>query len=80
MAADGEHTVGQFVTAMGAEYVGGAPVGLRAQIHGLVSTLVDEGIVRLHTSAQPLPPYLAEDHFAAPPELRRQQMKDDGFI
>lgn len=49
-------------------------------VDGLVSTLVDEGVVRLHASPRPLPPYLAEDHFAAPPEVRRQQMKDDGFI
>lgn len=79
LAADGEHTVGEFVQAMGRQYPK-PPAGLREQIHDLVRVLVGEGIVRLHPRSVPLPPYFAEDYFAETPETRAAQMRRDGLI
>ena len=45
MAADGEHTIGEFVQHMGSQYEGGTPPGLREQIHGIVNELAAEGIL-----------------------------------
>jgi hypothetical protein len=43
MAADGEHTVGQFVTTLGTEYSDGPPPALRAQVHALKIALSHPG-------------------------------------
>lgn len=80
MAADGVHTVGQFVEHMGAQYDGGIPDGLREQIHEIVTVLVGEHIIRVHADPQPLPPYFAEEYFEADAEKRKKQMQDDGLI
>jgi hypothetical protein len=79
-AADGEHTVDEFVEQLGREYEGGPPQGLRAQIVEIIAVLVGEGIVKTHATPKPLPIYLAEDYFAQPPEVRKAQMQADGFI
>lgn len=80
MAADGEHTIGQFVDHMGAQYEGGTPAGLREQIHGLIAVLLDEGIIRLHSEAKPLPPYFATDAFKKDSQVTAAQMRADGLI
>jgi hypothetical protein len=80
MAADGEHTVDEFVRHMGSQYEGGMPPGLREQIHGIINELAGEGILRIHEQPKPLPPYFAEDHFQQPPEVRKAQMEADGLI
>jgi hypothetical protein len=79
-AADGEHTVGQFVTDMAAQYEGGGPAGLRDQIHGLIGVLVSEGIVRLHVEPKRLPPYFAIEASKQDPEILAAQMRADGLI
>lgn len=79
MAADGEHTIDEFVQHMGAQYEGGMPTGLREQIHGVISDLAAEGILRLHEQPQPLPPYFAEEYFEQPPEVRKAQLEADGL-
>ena len=80
LAADGEHTIGEFVDHMSKLYEGGAPPGLREQIHEIVGVLVDEGILRVHKEPETLPPYIAEEHFEQPPETRKKQMEEDGFF
>ena len=80
MAADGEHTVDEFVKHMAAQYEGGEPQGLRHQIHGIIGTLVDEGIIGIHDAPKALPPYFAEEYFEKDAELRKQQMQTDGLI
>ncbi len=80
LAADGEHTVGQFVEHMGSQYEGGAPPGLGQQIHDIVNALIDESLLNLHEEPSPLPPYIAEEHFDESPETRKRQMEEDGFI
>ena len=80
MAADGQHSIDEFVRHMGAKYEGGIPAGLRAQIHGIINELAAEGILHIHDVAMPLPPHFAEDHFAQPPEVRKAQMEADGLI
>ncbi|MCA9031866.1 MAG: hypothetical protein KDA66_13715 [Planctomycetaceae bacterium] len=80
MAADGEHTIDDFVNHMSAQYEGGEPDGLRQQIHEIVSTLIDEGILRIHDESQPLPAYYAEEYFEQDAEVRTQQMQADGLI
>ena len=80
MAADGEHTVDEFVKHMAAQYEGGEPNGLRQQIHGVIDTLIDEGILRIHEKPQALPQYFAEEYFAKDAEIRKQQMQADGLI
>ena len=80
MAADGEHTVGEFVAHMGSQYEGGTPAGLRAQIHGLVTVLVQEGVLRLHSQPRPLPPYFATDSQSQDPATTAAQMRADGLI
>lgn len=80
MAADGEHTIGQFLDEMGAQYEGGTPAGLREQIHGLIAVLFGEGIIRLHSEAKPLPPYFATDAFKQDPQVIAAQMRADGLI
>lgn len=79
-AADGEHTVDQFVEQLGKEYEGGPPAGLRAQIVEIIGVLVGEGIVRIHAAPEPLAIYLAENYLAQPPEVRKAQMLADGFV
>jgi hypothetical protein len=80
MAADGEHTVDDFVRHMGSQYEGGIPPGLREQIHGIINELASEGIIRLHPQPKPLPPYFAEQYFQQPPDVRKAQMEADGVI
>jgi hypothetical protein len=80
MAADGEHTVDEFVKHMAAQYEGGEPNGLRQQIHSIIRTLIDEGILRIHESLQALPQYFAEEYFAKNAGIRKQQMQADGLI
>lgn len=80
LAADGETRVRDFVAHLGEQYEGGIPGGLRAQIHEIIGALVGEGLLALHHDLRPLPPYLAEDYLAEPPETRKLQMERDGFI
>lgn len=80
LAANGEQTVGEFVANMGAQYKSGPPMGLEEQIHGIVSVLVGEGLIRLHDTATPLPPYFATDEFQQDTEVRAAQMRADGLI
>ena len=79
MAADGEHTIREFVERMGAQYEGGAPAGLQDQIESIVSDLTREGILRVHDVPTPLPTYFAEEYFAQPQEVRQAQMRADGL-
>jgi hypothetical protein len=46
LAADGRHTLDEFVRTMEREYPK-PPNGMREQIHAIVQVLVDEQIVRL---------------------------------
>ena len=80
MAADGEHTVDEFVNHMAAQYEDGEPVGLRQQIHGIIGTLIDEGILRIHDEPQAIRPYFAEEYFEKDAEIRKQQLQADGLI
>src|SRR5690349_14614299 len=80
LAADGRHTVEEFVRHMGSHYEGGGPPGLREQIHGIINELVAEGIVRLHAEPTALPPYFADEHFRQPREIRKAQREADGLI
>lgn len=77
MAADGEHTIDEFVKHMAAQYEGGEPNGLRQQIYGIIRTLSDEGILRIHETPQALPPYLAEEYFEKDADIRKQQMQSE---
>ena len=45
MAADGEHTVAEFVRHMSSQYPETVPIGLREQIHGIITTSAAEGIL-----------------------------------
>lgn len=80
MAADGEHTIGEFVRHIGSKYKTGIPPGLREQIHGIINELAGEGILRVHEQPKPLPPYFAEEYFKQPAEVRKAQMEADGLI
>ncbi len=80
MAADGEHSVGDFIRHMGSQYDGGMPAGLSEQIRGIIRELVAEGVIRLHPEPKSLPPYFAEDHFAQPADVREAQMESDGLL
>lgn len=80
MSADGEHTVGDFVIQMAAQYEAGEPAGLREQIHEIMGTLIEEGIIRLHEEPEPLPTYFAEEYFEQDAEIRNQQMQADGLV
>jgi hypothetical protein len=80
MAADGEHTVDEFVRHMGSQYEGGMPPGLREQIHGIINELASEGILRIHEQPKALPPYFAEEFFQQPSDVRKAQMEADGLI
>lgn len=61
LAADGEHTVEEYVREMMMQYEGTPPPGVREQIHRTLNDLVNEGILRLHEEPEPLPPEYAED-------------------
>jgi hypothetical protein len=80
MAADGVHTVDEFVEHMGNQYEGGPPDGLREQIHAILDELVGEGIVKLHDEPEALPPFIAEEYFEKTPEVRKQEMIEHGVI
>lgn len=80
MAADGQNTVAQFVINMASQYEDGQPANLREQVHEILSTLLDERILRLHDHPEPLPPYFAEAFYEKDPETRKQQMQADGLI
>lgn len=79
LAADGQHTVGEFVERMGAQYEGGPPDGLEAQIHQIVGELQLEGILDLSEEAVDLPPYILEEYFAESAEVRKAQLEADGY-
>ena len=80
MAADGVHTIGEFVDHMGAQYDGDTPVGLREQIHRLIGELVDEGILRLHAEPVPLPDYFATESLKQDRQAQAAQMRADALI
>lgn len=71
--------IDEFLQHMAAQYEGGMPAGLREQIHGIISDLAAEGILRIHEQPQPLPPYFAEEYFEQPPEVRKAQLEADGL-
>lgn len=77
-AADGEHTVEEFIAEMASQYENGAPPGLAQQIQRIISELLNEGIIRLHPTSEQLPPYFKEEYLSQPPEVRKKQMQDDG--
>ncbi|TQV72211.1 hypothetical protein FLL45_18505 [Aliikangiella marina] len=54
-SADGQHTIGEFVNAVGSKYEGTPPNGLRDQIHNVIGELLDQQIIILHDEAVPLP-------------------------
>jgi hypothetical protein len=80
MAADGEHTVDQFITHMASQYEEGEPAGLRKQIYDILRTLADEQILSIHDRPVPLPAYFAEEYFESDADTRKQQMQADGLI
>ena len=80
IAADGEQTVEEFVKHMAAQYEGDEPDGLREQIHEIIDTLTNEGILRIHDELQTLPPYFAQEYFEKDAEIRKQQMQADDLI
>jgi hypothetical protein len=80
MSADGEHTVADFVAQMAAQYEGGEPAGLREQIHEILGTLVEEGVLRLHDERETLPAYFAEEFYEQNAATREQQMQADGLL
>jgi len=53
---------------------------LQPQIHGIISELVGEGLLRLHDEKKTLPPYFAEEYTKTPPETRKAQMEADGIL
>jgi hypothetical protein len=79
-AADGQHTIEQFVQHMGQQYPQGMPKGLREQICQIIDELIGEGILRLHNEPKELPRYFAEDSFSVPPDILKAQMQADGLI
>ncbi len=80
MAADGHHTIEQFVEYMGKQYPQGEPAGLREQIYGMIDALVSDGIVAVHDLPKTLPLYYAVDRFSIPKETVRDLMEADGLI
>jgi hypothetical protein len=79
-AADGQHTVQELITQLTSDYECPPPDGLASQVEEVIRQLVGEGILKLHEAPVVLPPYFAEDYFAATPETRAQQMRAHGLI
>lgn len=80
LAARGEQTVQQFIDELGASYPGGTPVGLAAQVEGIIAQLEQEGILALTDGPRPLPYYLAISVSEQDPARAKAQMIADGFI
>jgi hypothetical protein len=80
LAAKGSWTFGEFVQHISAQYEGGAPAGLRDQLHAVLSDLLREGIVRVSSEAVVLPLYFAEQYCSASPEVRGSQVKADVLV
>jgi hypothetical protein len=78
--ADGQHTVGEFIQHMSAQYPDRIPAGLPEQIHQIIRDLVEEGILSLHQAKKPLPAYFAEEISKVPPEVRKALMEEDGLL
>lgn len=79
-AADGMHTVAQFIEHLSSQYEGGPPDGLQEQILGLIQQLVDEKVVRLSETPISLPHYLAVPRSEQDLEKSVEMMKQDGFL
>ena len=79
-AADGEHTIAEFVRQLGTQYGARPPKGLHKQVLGIIRVLEAEGIVRVHDAPKPLPPYFAEEFSQQPPAVRKAQMEADGLL
>ena len=80
LSSDCQHSVSEFVEAVGREYEGGTPPGLHDQIVSIVNELQAEGIVEIRESTTTLPDYLAHPVSEQDPDRARQQMLEDGFI
>lgn len=79
-AADGQHTVGDYITQVSSEYPGGAPQGLTKQISEFVEKMVAEGLIRLSPIPVDLPYYLALPVSKQDPEKAKELMIRDGVI
>lgn len=79
-AADGQHTVSEFIAQISSEYPDGAPDGLPHQISGFVGKMVAEGLIRLSPVPIDLPYYLASPVSEQDPGKAKELMIRDGLI
>lgn len=78
VAAQGETTVGNFVSNLENQFEGDAPAGLRSQTHEIIGALVHKGVVRLHNAPESLPPEYAAANATGLPEQMISGAKPDG--
>jgi hypothetical protein len=80
LAADGQRTMNEFIADVRAQRGSDAPADLAVQATGQLLSLVKEGLVKLTSSPQALPHYLAAPTSAQDPDEMTKQMIADGFI
>lgn len=79
VSADGEHTVGEFVSALGKQYAGGAPAGLANQTKQIVADLSARGYIIVLDAKRRLPYYLSIPVEQQDRDKAKALMEADGF-
>ena len=80
LAADGQHTIAEFIASIGSEYDGGMPEGLPEQIRSIIQDLSEHGYITLLSSKKTLPYYFAIPVEEQDKEKAKALMEADGVI
>jgi hypothetical protein len=80
LGADGEHTVAEFIKALGNDYPDGVPEGLADQTRQIIGELEARGYIALSDEKKTLPYYLAIPIEQQDRERAKLLMEADGFI
>lgn len=80
MSADGQHTVGEFIAALGKHYSTGMPRGFDGQTRRVVHDMVSLGYIALIQAKKSLPYYLSMPIEQQDKERAKVLMEADGFI
>lgn len=80
LSADGEHTVGEFISVLGKQYASGMPQGFEAQTRQVIRDLASRGYIALLPTKKQLPYYLSMPVEQQDKEKAKTLTEADGFI
>lgn len=80
LAADGQHTIREFVQDLAKQYDDGPPRGLERQVRDAVARLAQEGLIILHENQRELHYYLSTRISEQDRTRAKALMEQDGYI